>query len=126
MATRIFHFGNRAIAKHNGIVTVAAELLGDRLYFGISYCSPKDRFKRKLGIQIAKGRLKNGRNYIASDVLHYADKNLLTCGETTYINNSYETIKGVLRNANLMGRLPKWFNVNLLLNNKEFRNCNVL
>jgi hypothetical protein len=37
MKPRFFHFGNRSVAQHQGIITVAAELIDGTLYFGIAY-----------------------------------------------------------------------------------------
>lgn len=53
--------------KNGGAVTVACEVVPDTedylFSFGFAFCSPKDRFNKKIGRLIASGRLAKQRWY---------------------------------------------------------------
>ena len=112
MKTRFFHFGDRSIAQHKGIITVAAELIDEKLYFGIAYCSPKDRFKRKLGLKIAQGRLYYALAHSRDMV--YSESGVLKYGKALYVLNSFETITRIFMNAYMIGKTPVWVDGKIL------------
>lgn len=58
---RYFHF-KPYNGKHGGFSACWTEGIGDRLHIGYAFMSAKDTFNRKLGCQIARGRLIKGLN----------------------------------------------------------------
>ena len=57
------HLNN--ITNKKGTITVASNLVNDRVCYGVSFCSPKDTFKKEQGRKIAFNRL----NYFSGDYI---------------------------------------------------------
>jgi hypothetical protein len=71
---------------------------------GVCQCSPKDRFKRKLGLKIAQGRLERAIRTECDD----NNIQTLKYGRTLYGHNSFETVIRIFFNAYKIGRTPVW------------------
>jgi len=50
-----FAFGHYSIGE--GYATIGGGRIGNKLYYGVSFCSPEDNFSKKLGILYAKHNL---------------------------------------------------------------------
>ena len=57
---KLTRFGHRHCRF--GVITIASEVDGDRLYYGVSYSSPKDVYNKRLGREIAMSRLTNAKS----------------------------------------------------------------
>jgi hypothetical protein len=51
------YIGNRSRHDHKGIVVIANQIIGNQVFFGVSYCSPKDRFDKNYGRNLAFHRM---------------------------------------------------------------------
>lgn len=50
---KITRFGQHN-ARKSGVITIASEVVGSRLFYGVSYCSPKEKkYDKQLGINFA-------------------------------------------------------------------------
>jgi hypothetical protein len=56
MNTKIHHFGQRN-HKDTGSFTIVSTVTDNFVEYGVSFCSPKDVFSKKVGASIAKTRL---------------------------------------------------------------------
>ena len=67
---KYIYFGNTKKSKHYGILTIAYRYDHDSkaIEYALAFCSPRDRFSRKIGRRISKGRLENGFVYRIFDV----------------------------------------------------------
>lgn len=55
---KIFRIGHR-IPKQ-GVITIASKIVDDKIFYGSSYCSPKEKqYDKKLGVQLAQTQLDN-------------------------------------------------------------------
>jgi hypothetical protein len=49
---KICRIGHRT--PNNGVITIASEVIADKIYYGASFCSPKEKqYNKKLGTQLA-------------------------------------------------------------------------
>lgn len=73
MSVKITRFGHRNAV--NGVITIATEVLGDKLFIGVTYSSPKDRYEKHLGYTLANHRLaeakaKNDYTFFDKELTH--------------------------------------------------------
>lgn len=59
---RFLHIGTwvaprKGKTKHSGVLTIAYEHQTNGVKFGFAFCSPRDPFSRRIGNQIASGRM---------------------------------------------------------------------
>jgi hypothetical protein len=57
--TRDLTFGHYAVG--NGFATVAGVLIGNNVYYGISFCSPEDNFSKRTGREYAKKHFRENK-----------------------------------------------------------------
>lgn len=57
------YYGDRSKSQHTGIITAAIERQPDCTLVGVALCSPKDKFSKKRGREIADGRLHSRHCY---------------------------------------------------------------
>lgn len=86
--------------KHTGIMTIAVKRLSDVQYkIGVSFCSPRDAFNKKLGRLIARGRCDTRKDDLV---------NGYTCICTQSHTSIHDTIHHWLRRNAYNSRLPRW------------------
>jgi len=57
---REFTYGHFKVGK--GFATIGGVMIGDNLYYGISFCSPEDNFSKKVGRKLAVYNLVEAKN----------------------------------------------------------------
>ena len=67
---KFIYFGNTKKSNHRGILTVAYRYNSEKklIEYALSFCSPKDRFSKKIGRKISSGRLKSDYCYRIFDI----------------------------------------------------------
>ena len=48
-------------SRKNGVVITATEIMGDKLFYGVAYSSPRDIYNKKLGRDMANHRLADAK-----------------------------------------------------------------
>lgn len=70
------HLGDK-YTNINGKITIASILTDQGVQYGVAYCSPKDRFKKSLGLTIASNRLQSGRCVVNLTQEELSHKNIM-------------------------------------------------
>lgn len=58
---KIFRIGHRT--PSNGVITIATKIVDNNIYYGVSYCSPREKtYSKSYGVSIASQRLEQNLN----------------------------------------------------------------
>jgi len=83
------YYGDTQYAsRHNGIITIVTTIKGNEILYGVAFCSPKDRYSKKKGKEIAiKYMYENNRRIPLGEKKH-DDINFRVASDIL-INNLY-------------------------------------
>ena len=70
------YYGDRSKSRHNGIITAAYiyDKKNNKIRIGLAFCSPKDKFNKRIGREIAKGRLERNKHITVYNVKNKPSK----------------------------------------------------
>lgn len=76
---KIFRMGHRTPA--GGVITIASFIKDRKIFYGASYCSPKEaRYDKQLGIDLASNRMDdNIKNNVSLDLIELKHSSVILC-----------------------------------------------
>lgn len=82
--------------SNGGGSTIAFREAGDGIEYGITYCAPRDNFSRKVGRDVAIGRLNSGNRTYVGEMSVEAFESILdyVCDEDMWLGN--DTLSEIL------------------------------
>lgn len=90
---KVVRFGQRN--PNRGVITIVSQLQHDKLFYGISYCNPKDKYSKEIGKSLA---LHDLTSKITKNEYNFFDK------EIKHSNIIYDIVLDILSQE----RYPKW------------------
>jgi hypothetical protein len=83
MSEKIFRIGHRTPNK--GVITIASVIENGNIYYGVSYCSPKEKsYSKQLGINMSRADLLTNGKFVE---LHTKKHSIVICDIITQILN---------------------------------------
>lgn len=114
------HIGNTENGNdHKGIITLATYIEASTVYYGVAFCSAKDRFNKKIGRTISYGRLNNTPVFVDLSPDEKTHKKIVNSilNDILSSNNYPSSIKVLLLDA------IDWYSISdIKIDDKEIKN----